>query len=101
MYQYISIKSKNEKIFFLIFDFKLVSEPTWKVFFFFFFWSNATMSKSNSKASSNKLGHIIIQSEGSSLNVRILLNKTNYDMWSQIIEMHITKKEKVFFICGN
>jgi hypothetical protein len=40
------------------------------------------MSKSNSKASSNKLGHIIIQSEGSSFNVGILLNKTNYDMWS-------------------
>ena len=27
--------------------------------------------------------------------------QTNYDMWSQIIEMHIVEKEKLSFIRGN
>ncbi|KAF2299398.1 hypothetical protein GH714_031831 [Hevea brasiliensis] len=31
----------------------------------------------------------------------IILNETNYDMWSQIIEMHIAKREKLSFISGN
>jgi arginyl-tRNA synthetase len=52
------------------------------------------------EAFGNKLGPIIIQSEGSSFNTGILLNETNYDMWSQIIEMHITEKEKLSFIRG-
>ena len=58
----------------------------------FFLFSNATMNIPDVEAFGNKLGPIIIQSEGSSFNTGILLNETNYDMWSQIIEMHITKK---------
>ena len=46
------------------------------------------------------VGPIIIQSEGSFFNAGILLNETNYDMWSKIIEMHIAEKEKLSFICG-
>ena len=44
---------------------------------------------------------IIIQSEGSSFKVGITLNETNYDLWSQIMEMHIVEKEKLSFIRGN
>jgi len=44
---------------------------------------------------------IIIQSENSSFNVGIILNETNYDMWSQIIEMHIAEKEKLSFARGS
>jgi hypothetical protein len=58
------------------------------------------MNRQDVEASGNKLGPIIIQSEGSSFNARILLNETNYDMWSQIIEMHIAEKEKLSFIRG-
>jgi len=29
-----------------------------------------------------------------------VLDETNYDMWSQIMEMHIVEKEKLLFICG-
>jgi hypothetical protein len=43
---------------------------------------------------------IIIQSEGSSFKVGIVLDETNYDMWSQIMEMHNAKKEKLSFIRG-
>jgi hypothetical protein len=43
---------------------------------------------------------IIVQSENSSFNARIILNETNYDMWSQIMEMHIAEKEKLSFIRG-
>uniref|UniRef100_A0A5B6Z3B9 Retrotransposon Copia-like N-terminal domain-containing protein n=2 Tax=Davidia involucrata TaxID=16924 RepID=A0A5B6Z3B9_DAVIN len=59
------------------------------------------MSKSDSEASSTKSAPIIIQSKGSSFNAGIVLNETNYDMWSQIMEMHIAEKEKLSFIHGN
>ena len=49
----------------------------------------------------SKSSHIIIQSEGSSFKEGITLNETNYDLWSQIMEMHITKKEELSFIHGN
>jgi len=58
------------------------------------------MNRPDVEASSNKLGLIIIQSEGSSCNAGILLNETNYNIWSQIIEMHIAEKDNLSFICG-
>jgi hypothetical protein len=58
------------------------------------------MNRPDVEASGNKLGLIIIQSEGSSFNAGIILNETNYNMWSQIIEMHIAEKEKLSFIRG-
>ena len=65
------------------------------------------MAESDSKTSRNKSGSgnkyapINIQSEGSSFNARIVLDETNYDLWSQIMEMHIVEKEKLSFIRGN
>ncbi|KAL5723468.1 hypothetical protein ACHQM5_006866 [Ranunculus cassubicifolius] len=43
---------------------------------------------------------IIIQSDGSSFKAGIQLDETNYDLWSQIMEMHIAEKEKLSFIIG-
>ena len=34
-------------------------------------------------------------------NAGIVLDETNYDLWSQIMEMHIAEKEKLSFIRGN
>ncbi|KAK2996779.1 hypothetical protein RJ639_025625 [Escallonia herrerae] len=48
-----------------------------------------------------KSSPIVIQSEGLSFKVGIILNDTNYDLWSQIMEMHIAEKEKLSFIRGN
>ncbi|KAF2305009.1 hypothetical protein GH714_001026 [Hevea brasiliensis] len=60
-----------------------------------------TMSKPNAETSGAKSAPIIIQYESSSFNAGIILNETNYDMWSQIIEMHIAEREKLSFIRGN
>ena len=43
---------------------------------------------------------IIIQQEGSSFNSGIVLNETNYDMWSQMLEMQIVEKKKLSFTRG-
>ena len=57
------------------------------------------MSKSNFETSVTKsTTSIIIQHEGSSFNSGIILNDTNYDLWSQMLEMQITEKEKLSFI---
>ena len=58
------------------------------------------MSKSDSKTSVTKSTPIIIQHEGLSFNSGIVLNETNYDMWSQMLEMQIPEKEKLSFIRG-
>ena len=58
------------------------------------------MNKSDSETSVTKSTPIIIQHEGSSFNSGIVLNKTNYNMWSQMLEMQIVEKEKLFFIRG-
>ena len=58
------------------------------------------MSKSDSEMSITKFTPIIIQQEGSSFNSGIILNETNYDLWSQMLEMQIDEKEKLSFICG-
>ena len=56
------------------------------------------MSKSDSETSVTKSIPIIIQHEGSSFNLGIVLNETNYDLWSQMLEMQITEKEKPSFV---
>ena len=58
------------------------------------------MSKSDSETSVTKSTPIIIQHEGSSFNSGIELNETNYDLWSQMLEMQIAEKEKLSFIRG-
>lgn len=46
-----------------------------------------------------KILSIVVQSEGV-FNAGILLTKSNCDVWSQLIEMHITKREKISYIHG-
>ena len=58
------------------------------------------MSKSDSETSVTKSTPIIIQHEGSSFNSGIVLNETNYDLWSHMLEMQIAEKEKLSFIRG-
>ena len=58
------------------------------------------MIKSDYETSVTKSTPIIIQHEGSSFNSGIVLNETNYDMWSQMLEMQIAEYEKLSFIRG-
>ncbi|WVZ21044.1 hypothetical protein V8G54_008366 [Vigna mungo] len=55
------------------------------------------------KNSTPKLGSavtpVIIQSE-SAFNVGIVLSETNYNIWSQIMEMHIAERETLSYIRG-
>jgi hypothetical protein len=44
---------------------------------------------------------IYVQTENSDFNVGIILTETNYDTWSQIIEMQIAVCEKLDYIIGN
>lgn len=40
---------------------------------------------------------VIIQSDNV-FNKKIILIESNYDIWSQLIEMYITEREKLFYI---
>ncbi|KAJ1401570.1 gag-polypeptide of LTR copia-type [Sesbania bispinosa] len=51
------------------------------------------------KSSESALTLVIIQFE-SAFNTRIILTETNYDIWLQIMEMHIAKREKISYIRG-
>ena len=42
---------------------------------------------------------ITVQSEGV-FNAGIILTETNYDVWSQLMEMHIAEREKLSYILG-
>ena len=42
---------------------------------------------------------IVFQSEGT-FNSEIILTKLNYDVWSQLVEMHIAEREKLSYIRG-
>ncbi|RVX01324.1 Retrovirus-related Pol polyprotein from transposon RE1 [Vitis vinifera] len=42
---------------------------------------------------------IVFQSEGT-FNPGIILNESNYDVWSQLVEMHIAEREKLSYIRG-
>ncbi|KAJ8629640.1 hypothetical protein MRB53_022963 [Persea americana] len=57
-----------------------------------------TTEKSES-SSSSPVFHI--QSENSGFNAGITLTESNYDVWSQILEMQIAKREKLEYIIGN
>ena len=58
------------------------------------------MSKSDFETSVTKSTPIIIQRKGLSFNSGIVLNETNYDLGSQMLEMQIAEKEKLSFIRG-
>ncbi|KAJ8622962.1 hypothetical protein MRB53_031491 [Persea americana] len=50
----------------------------------------------------NSSSHIIhVQSENSGFNAGITLTETNYDVWSQLIEIHIAGREKLDYILGD
>ena len=42
---------------------------------------------------------IVFQSE-STFNPEIILTESNYDVWSQLVEMHIAEREKLSYIRG-
>ena len=42
---------------------------------------------------------IVFQSEGT-FNPGIILTESNYDVWSQLVEMHIAEREKLSYIRG-
>ncbi|CAJ2669981.1 unnamed protein product [Trifolium pratense] len=65
--------------------------------------SDSESTKKATEANGNRFAPapIIIHSESSSFNAGIILDETNYDMWSQIMEMHLAEKEKLSFIRGN
>ncbi len=46
-----------------------------------------------------KSTQVIIQSEGA-FTAGIILTETNYDVWSQLMEMHIAEREKLSYIRG-
>ncbi|KAJ8618440.1 hypothetical protein MRB53_014626 [Persea americana] len=50
-------------------------------------------------SSSSPVFHI--QSENSGFNAEITLTESNYDVWSQILEMQIAEREKLEYIIGN
>jgi len=52
-----------------------------------------------SKSSRSTSIHIIIQSK-SAFNYGFILGEINYDIWSQKMETHIAKREKLSYICG-
>ena len=56
-----------------------------------------TMAESKSE-SSTPIIHV--QSENSGLKAGVTLTETNYDVWSQIMEMHIAGHEKLEYIMG-
>ena len=43
---------------------------------------------------------IHVQSDNAGLKAGVTLTETNYDVWSQIIEMHIAGREKLEYIMG-
>ncbi|KAG5548226.1 hypothetical protein RHGRI_013807 [Rhododendron griersonianum] len=55
------------------------------------------MSEKNVESTGTKT-----ESEVLPFNAGIVLNKSNYDVWSQLMEMHIAAEgEKLSYICGN
>ncbi|KAI4323956.1 hypothetical protein L6164_023527 [Bauhinia variegata] len=57
------------------------------------------MSEKNVESSGTKSAPVIVQSEVV-FNARITLNESNYDVWSQLMEMHIAEREKPSYIRG-
>jgi hypothetical protein len=39
---------------------------------------------------------VVVQSEGV-FNAGIILDESNYDVWSQLMEMHIAEREKLLY----
>ena len=55
------------------------------------------MGEKEVEASGSKSVPVVVQSE-STFNARISLTESNYDVWSQLMEMHIAEREKLSYI---
>ena len=49
--------------------------------------------------SGDKSIHVIVRSKNV-FNAGIILTKSNYDIWSQLMEMHIAERETLSYING-
>ena len=56
------------------------------------------MTKNQPKSSSVPVIHV--QSENPGFTTSIILTEVNYDVWSQIMEMQITGREKLEYLTG-
>ncbi|PNX91449.1 hypothetical protein L195_g047580, partial [Trifolium pratense] len=56
-------------------------------------------SKKGVESSGIKTIPVVVQSEGV-FNAGIILDESNYDVWSQLMEMHIAEREKLSYIRG-
>lgn len=59
----------------------------------------ATNTPETSTTISSPIIHV--QSENTGFNAGVILTVTNYDVWSQIIEIHIAGREKLDYIIGD
>lgn len=57
------------------------------------------MSEKSVESSGTKSIPVVVQSE-SVFNAGIILSELNYDVWSQLVEMHIAEREKLSYIKG-
>ncbi|KAL3513317.1 hypothetical protein ACH5RR_026034 [Cinchona calisaya] len=57
------------------------------------------MSEKGIESSGTKSIPVVVQSEGV-FNAGIILNESNYSVWSQLMEMHIAEREKLSYIRG-
>lgn len=59
------------------------------------------MSKEG-EASKNNHAPVVVHSHSEGVfNAGIILNESNYDVWSQLMEMHLAEREKLSFIRAN
>lgn len=47
-----------------------------------------------------KVASIVFQPNNSEYNAWITLNESNYDVWPQMMEIHIAGREIFLYICG-
>ena len=77
---------------------KMVSEPgNWNPGYFVVRPTIAPPLREKKKMSEKS--PIVFQSEGT-FNPGIILTESNYDVWSQLVEMHIAEREKLSYIRG-
>lgn len=51
------------------------------------------------ESSESKMAPFLVQAEGP-FNAGIILTESNYNVWSQMMEMHIAEREKLSYIDG-
>ena len=51
-------------------------------------------------ASNNSIPSIIIHQDNSAFSTSIILDETNYQLWSQLMEMHIGARNRAGYLTG-